>query len=89
MHIAESPAKIQLRGASSGGTGPDLTGYPHLVYAPAQWGDGVRCGSNGAFATDVAEDAARMPIERVAKIHSITLREALDSLCYARATRLI
>jgi hypothetical protein len=89
MHIGESPVKAQLRGASSGGTGPDLTGFPHLVYAPAQCGEGVRCGSNGASAMDVAEEAAVMPIEKVATFHHISLHEALDALRYARATRLI
>jgi hypothetical protein len=88
MHIAESPVKIQLRGASSGGS-VDLTGIPHLVYAPAQWGEGVRCGSNGALAIDVAEDAAKMPIERAAAIHSVSVQEALDALRYSRCHCLI
>jgi hypothetical protein len=89
VHIAESPTKAQLRGASTGGTGPDLTGFPHLVYAPVQWGDGVRVGSNGALATTVAAAAVAMPIEAAARHSRVTPREALDCLLYARAIKLV
>ena len=37
-----------MNGSSTGGTGPDLTGYPNLVYAPAPMGRRRRVASNGA-----------------------------------------
>ena len=49
MLLAESGVKADLRGTATAGTGPDLTGYPHLVYAPGQWGPGVRVASNGVW----------------------------------------
>jgi hypothetical protein len=89
MHLAESPVKANLKGTCTAGIGPDLTGYPHLVYAPRQWGDGVRVGSNGAPIEAIAADAMSGSIMRVACVHGVTVFEALDALCYARANGLI
>jgi hypothetical protein len=89
MRIAEAPMVPRLRGTSTGGTGPDLTGYPHLTYAPAQWGDGVRLASNGAAVSPIAACAAERPIEYAATIYGISPAEVLDALRYARANGLI
>ena len=89
MQVAESPAVVKLRGECTEGTGPDLTGFPHLVYAPNQWGDGVRCGSNGACAQHVAAMAAEFPIEEAAEEYGVSLAEALDALRWARASERI
>lgn len=89
LKLAESPVIARLTGGCSAGSGPDLTGYPHLVYAPAQWGEGVRCGSNGIRATAVADTAQHDPIEQVAADYGVSLHEVVDSLRYARANGLI
>lgn len=50
--------------------------YPLLVYAPKQWGEGVRVASNGARATEIAETlAAAGPAEAVARHFGVTLEE--------------
>jgi hypothetical protein len=84
MQIAESSVVAKLKGACAGGNGPDLTGYPHLVYAPAQWGEGVRIASNGAKASYVAVSVADGPITRAAARHGVSLEEALDAFKYVR-----
>jgi len=89
MHVVESPVVARLNGTSSGGSGPDLTGYPHLVYAPAQWGDGVRCGSNGTPVVHVAASVDDGPIAWAASRYSVSLDEALDAYKFAKATGLI
>ena len=88
MRLSEPRMRIDIKADCSGGTGPDLSAYPHLVYAPRQWGDGVRCGSNGAAVEVVAADAATDPIQAVAARHGVTIREVLDALCYAQANGL-
>ena len=89
MQLAESGVKANLRGTVTGGAGPDLTGYPHLTYAPSQWGEGVRCASSGAPVHSVAFDAKIDLVEAVAKTHHVTLHEVVDSIRYARANGLI
>jgi hypothetical protein len=83
LNLVESPVKAQLLGSSSGGSGPDLTGYPHLVYAPAQWGEGVRVASNGAHADRIGSGVAEHPLPHVALVSGVTLEEALDCYRYA------
>lgn len=89
MQLAESGVKADLRGTATAGTGPDLAGYPHLVYATVQWGPGVQCASNGVSALGVAYGTRFDPIEVVAATHDVTLHEIVDALRYARATGLI
>ena len=60
MHLAEAPVRIQLRGSSTAGSGPDLTGYPHLTYAPSQWGEGVRVARTGAEVEYLARDLSEL-----------------------------
>jgi hypothetical protein len=86
MHLAEAPVKIELHGSSTGGSGPDLTGYPHLTYAPGQWGDGVRVASNGKAVWEIAETAQSVPIERTADMYGVSVMEAAEAFSYARAT---
>ena len=87
MNLAEQPVKIQLRGSSSAGTGPDLVGYPHLTYAPSQWGPGVRVASNGANVGAIAADAKSIisEVDALARREGISLDELCDALRYARA----
>ena len=73
MNLVETPVTMQLRGTSSGGTGPDLTGYPHLVYAPAQWGEGVRTEINGTRVAAVASMAALQCRSATAQTFGVTL----------------
>jgi hypothetical protein len=89
MHVAESSVVGKLKGECSGGTGPDLTGYPHLACAPAQWGEGVRIASSGIAAFDVAIYASQHPIEEVTDAYRVSFNEATDALRYARANGLI
>jgi hypothetical protein len=89
MHVAESSVVGKLKGECSGGTGPDLTGYPHLVYGAAQWGKGVRIASNGVDAVEVARHASRHPIEYVTDDYRVSFNEVTDALRYARANGLI
>jgi hypothetical protein len=56
LNLAEGPVRVQLSGISFGGSGPDLTGYPHLTHAPSPWGEGVRCASNGTAVIQVAAE---------------------------------
>jgi hypothetical protein len=85
VQLAESSVVAKLRGECAGGTGPDLTGFPHLTHAPRQWGEGVRVASNGAPAAHVAASVADGPIARAAKRHGVSLEEALDAYRYAKA----
>jgi hypothetical protein len=87
MHLAEAPVKIELRGSSTAGSGPDLTGYPHLTYAPAQWGEGVRIARTGAEVKGIGYDAAPtvLMLDRLAAAEGITWDELFDALRYARA----
>jgi hypothetical protein len=87
--LSEPKLIPRLRGTAGSGTGPDLTGYPHLVYAPAQWGQGVRVASNGAAIAPIAACAAERPIEYAATIYGISPTAVLDALRYARANRMI
>jgi uncharacterized protein (DUF433 family) len=88
MHMqGENDLTIALRGSSTGGTGPDLTGFKHLTHAPGQWGDGVRIASNGVDVGQIAIDgkAAMSEIDELAEAEGITLDELFDALRYARA----
>ena len=89
MQLAESRAVIKARGGCTAGSGPDLTGYPHLTHAPAQWGDGVRIASNGAAVKHVAEHVDELPITIVAGVFDITIEAAADAYRYAKANGLI
>jgi hypothetical protein len=88
MHFSGAPdLTVSLRGSSTAGTGPDLAGYPHLTYAPAQWGDGVRIARNGAEVDSITDDAAPtvLMLDRLAAAERITWDELFDALRYARA----
>ena len=91
MQIAESPVTAKLAGTCSGGAGPDLTGYPHLVYAPLQWGMDVRTASNGQSVADLAarceEQLSDLAI--AATFYGVTLEELFDALRYARANGIV
>lgn len=98
MQIAESPAKIRLKGGCSAGTGPDLAGYPHLTHAPAQWGEGVRIASTGVPAQEVVDrfrgGSVYMPsvieeLNEAAEELHISWAEIFDALRYAKANGLI
>ncbi len=97
MQIVETSVRAKLNGTCTGGTGPDLRGYPHLVYAPLQWGEGVRVASNGASVQEIAEwangasaDAELVYIvDEIAKRFSIAWKELFESLLYARANGMI
>jgi hypothetical protein len=75
---------IALSGTARGGTGPDLTGYPHLVYAPGQWGEGVCVASNGAPVASIAGAAkvcgAFSLLRQIADDFEITLDEVCDAI---------
>jgi hypothetical protein len=77
---------MELRGSSTGGSGPDLTGYPHLTYAPAQWGEGVRIASNGINAAALVVEGAMIlnAIDDFAAQNGVTLAELFDAIRYAR-----
>jgi hypothetical protein len=89
MQLAESSVVAKLNGACAGGTGPDLTGYPHLVYAPAQWGKRVCIANNGADAVAVARTASILPIEFCTDQYGVSFNEVTEALRYARANGLI
>ena len=86
MQMAESSVTARLKGTSSAGSGPDLTGYPQLVYAPAQWGEGVRVASNGAALIDIRRDCEVQVDEliSIADQHDVTLRELFDAILYSQ-----
>jgi hypothetical protein len=87
MHLAEAPVTVQLCGSSTVGSGPDLTGYPHLTYALAQWGEGVCIARTGAEVKGIGYDAAptALMLDRLAAAEGITSDELFDTLRYARA----
>ncbi len=71
----------------------DLSRYPSLTYAPAQWGEGVRTATTGvsiAFIANAARaedgsDGLVGQIDDLAKLLQISFDELLDALRYARA----
>jgi hypothetical protein len=87
MRLAEAPVKIELRGSATGGSGPDLTAYPHLTYAPHQWGEGVRIARNGAKVDDIAMHLRffAQDVDTVAAAEELSWDELFDVLRYARA----
>jgi hypothetical protein len=88
VDIAESPVTAQLFGAAGPGSGPDLTGYPHLTYAPSQWGQGIRIARNGASVFGIAFDARAKcvaAIDALAQSENLSWPELFDALRYARA----
>jgi hypothetical protein len=89
MQLGEAPVKLQMNGTSTAGTGPDLTEFPDLVYAPAQWGEGVRCGSNGQDALSVARAVDAVSIGVAAATARVSLSEALDAYKWAKKQGLI
>jgi uncharacterized protein (DUF433 family) len=86
MQMAESPVTVRLRGACTGGTGPDLTGYPHLTYAPAQWGEGVRFAKHGEAIADIVERCEEQisDLRVAAAFCRVTLRELFDAILYSQ-----
>jgi hypothetical protein len=78
-----------FRATCSGGTGHDLSGYPALVHAPAQWGNHVGCHSNGTPAADVAAYVANSPATtttaQIAQQLKISVAEVLDAVRYVAA----
>ena len=87
MRIAEAPMKIEIKAECTGGCYcPDLAAYPHLVYAPRQWGEGVRIASNGVDALAVAAAAEQAPTQTVAKAYNISVVEVLDARRWAHDT---
>jgi hypothetical protein len=92
VQIVESSVKAKLNGTCTASAGPDLTGYPHLVYAPAQWGEGVRIASNGQSVEEIAgyadtqyrDTTLAYLMDETAQRFSISWPELFDALCYAR-----
>ena len=75
----------------------DLSRYPNLVYAPAQWGDGVRTHLKGVSVEFIAESSKGedgsnslvAQLDDFAKLHDISFDELLDALRYARSVKLV
>jgi hypothetical protein len=103
MHAAPDGLLIKAMAETTGGV-VDLTGYAGLVYAPLQWGDGVRTATNGTTvdaiaadalaAVDVLNGAVKFPslaqdLDTLASVHGITWAELFDALRYARAHGMI
>jgi uncharacterized protein (DUF433 family) len=60
-----------------------LDGYPLLVHAPRQWGDGVRTENNGTPVADVCAAVAEEPdLERLADRFGITTDHVEQALRY-------
>jgi uncharacterized protein (DUF433 family) len=67
-----------------------LTGYPHLVYAPAQYGPGVRTENNGTPVADIAAEISVNPdVDAVAAKFGVTVEHVHDALRYAAAAGFI
>ena len=65
---------------------PPLHDYPRLVFAPFQWGPGVRVHHNGATVEAIARDFALKPdLAQVAADHGIEPDDAIEALRYATA----
>lgn len=66
----------------------DLTRYPYLVYAPAQWGPGIRTAAHGTPLDAIADAAAWVDlvprIEGICRGLDLTWDELFDALRYAR-----
>lgn len=78
---------ITLELGATGGEGPDLTGYPLLVYAPSQHGPGVRLNDNLALVTDIADAyAMESSIHGLAHLFGTTEAHIRQALAYAAAT---
>ena len=80
---------FDMSGSCVGGNGPDLSRYPNLVHAVQQWGEGIRCHSNGAPIEPIATLALAQPIAMVAASHSVSVDEACDAFRYAKANGLV
>ncbi len=89
MNVKEAPVVARIKAqVEKPKDAVDLTGYPHLVFAPQQWGEGVRVASNGIPVKDIAVAAKRIElattIEAVAHGLDLTWDELFDALRYAR-----
>lgn len=75
-------------GTARGGS-VNLATYPRLVYAPQQWGEGVRCHSNGTPVEDIARAARDAGIteqlRRLADQYGVSIAEAAEAIHYTPA----
>ncbi len=63
-----------------------LDGYPHLVYAPAQHGPGIRTENNGTKVEDIASAVSETPdYEILAARFGVTTDHVADAVRYAVA----
>jgi uncharacterized protein (DUF433 family) len=61
-----------------------LTGYPHLVFAPLQYGPGIRTENNGTPVAAIVDDvAAGLAYEAIAAKHGVTTAHIDDAVRYA------
>lgn len=66
----------------------NLGNYPHLAYAPSQWGPGVRTENNGTPVADIALAFSTHPnAEAVAAQFGVTVDHVNDALRYAAAVK--
>jgi hypothetical protein len=99
MRAQESPVVSNLAGKSEiPADAIDLTGYPHLAYAPSQWGQGVRIARNGMSVADVVATANMVPvgnpsvvgaIDQLEYLTGLTWGELFDALRYTKANGMI
>lgn len=77
---------IQANATCVGGTGPDLSAYVHLVYAPQQHGDFIACQSNGTpienIKAAVADSPAGTTTQQIADQFGVSVAEVMDALRY-------
>lgn len=61
-----------------------LDGYPHLVFAPLQYGPGIRTENNGTPVADLVNDLALgLSYDAVAEKHGVTHAHIEDAVRYA------
>lgn len=80
-------------GACVGGTGPNLSGFPGLTYAPSQHGEGIRFAHNGTPIEDALghPDAkgAIATLDAIAEKLGVKLPDVCDAIGYLRKHDLI
>ncbi len=73
-------------GSCVGGEGPNVHRFPGLVFAPDQWGPGVRCQSNGTSVAKICDlvkaDGGAPTLDQIAARFDISKEEAADAIRY-------
>jgi hypothetical protein len=62
-----------------------LDDFPELVYAPEQWGEGVRVASNGVLAEELVADLANSTAGVVAKEHEVSIEAVAQAVAFLNA----